>query len=84
MFFVWEYQTLNRFGQLEFGERFLLFAKPISDPRESLLVSGLHFLCPYLEVNRFLVILRRLRAVLSWLTPPPKLRTANCGPPKLL
>jgi len=32
---------------------FLRFAKPISDPRESIvLFSGLHFLCPYLEVNR--------------------------------
>jgi hypothetical protein len=62
---------------------FHVFAKPISDPRESVLVSGLHFLCPYLEVNRW-VILRRLRAVLSWLTPPPKLRTAICGSPKIL
>jgi hypothetical protein len=33
---------------------FHVFAKPISDPRESVvLFSGLHFLCPYLEVNRY-------------------------------
>ena len=44
-----------RFGQLEFWGKFVLrFAKPISDPRESVvLFSGLHFLCPYLEVNRY-------------------------------
>jgi hypothetical protein len=29
-----------------------ILAKPISDPRNSC-VSGLHFLCPYLEVNLF-------------------------------
>jgi hypothetical protein len=61
---------LYRFGQLEFLGKFVCaFAKPISDPRESIMLfSGLHFLCPYLEVNRW-VILRRC-AVLSWLTPP--------------
>jgi len=59
MFSVWEYQTLNRIGQLEFWGKILRFAKPIFDPRESMLVSGLHFLCPYLEVNRLMVILRR-------------------------
>jgi len=34
------------------------------------LVSGLHSLCPYLEVNRSYGHPEALRAVLSWLTPP--------------
>ena len=55
MFFVWEYQTfLTALASWNFGESlFRVFAKPISDPRESMLFSGLHFLCPYLEVNLF-------------------------------
>jgi hypothetical protein len=31
------------------------FAKPFSDPRE-FVVSGLHLLCPYLEVNRLVIL----------------------------
>jgi len=49
-----------RIGQFELGKSLLSFAKPIFDPRE-LVVSGLHLLCPYLEVNR-LVILGRFFA----------------------
>jgi hypothetical protein len=56
MFCVWEYQTFfTALASWIFWGKFVLrFAKPISDPRESfVLFSGLHFLCPYLEVNRF-------------------------------
>jgi len=48
--FVWEYQTVAALAELELG---YVWFKPFFDPRESLLFSGLHFLCPYLEVNRF-------------------------------
>jgi len=43
-----------RIGRFELGKSLLSFAKPVSDPRE--LVSGLHLLCPYLEVNRVVIL----------------------------
>jgi hypothetical protein len=51
---VWEYcfpiLALAAFGcDWNWGN---CWFKPFSDPRESLLFSGLHVLCPYLEVNR--------------------------------
>jgi hypothetical protein len=53
-FFVWEYQTFLPLWPVGILGKVCsrVSAKPISDPRESVLVSGLHFLCPYLEVNR--------------------------------